>query len=965
MLVALRERQPTMETNALSWILEFFGRLHPLLVHFPVSLLVVGLFLELLTLNGKRLGLREGIQWIIYLGTASAVASAILGFILYQVDDYQGQLVESHLILGVATAGLSVLTAWQLYRLQQNGYQQFIYYRSFLFLTVVVLTVAGHMGASLTHGEDFLSSTFPWNNEGYEEGQAAELLTEFTSVSDENKLSESQLIRLNLEVRAIFAHNCYQCHSELKQKGELVLETEEGVMRGGESGKVLVKGDAQHSEIIRRVKLPRDDEESMPGKGKALSKEEIALISLWIDQGAYWADESLKVFPEAELALTQPELPDGTNHVAHPVDRLTTVYFEENDIEVAEIVDDRTFIRRAYLDAIGLLPSPKEVAVFEKDSSPDKRSQLVKELLSDNKNYTQHWLSFWNDLLRNDYSGTGFITGGRKQITNWLYQSLLANKPYDEMVKELTNPSEESEGFIKGIQWRGVVNASQRTEMQAAQNISQSLMGINLKCASCHNSFVSNVTLSQAYGFANIFADSTLEIYRCDKPTGKMSEVAFLYPELGEIEAKTVKEKLKTLSEVMVQPENGRLYRTITNRLWDRLMGRGIIMPLDEMDNPPWSAELLDWLAADFINSGYDLKHLLERIMTSKAYQLPSVRYDEIASLMSEKYVFTGPARRRLSAEQFADALSQVVTPIYYSAAYDPEPNKLEASWIWTREVEVERDVLPKPGKRYFRYEFNLPSNKKLKAAEALITADHSFKLYVNNQLAAEGSDWRKVEQVNLHEQLHAGENILAVEGENEGKVANPAGLLFALRLTYQDGTQNFVFSNGDWKTTNAQPQGEWTALDFDDITWESAKKYNAKYWGKLIGFDFDREGEQKFARASMVALDPFQKALGRPTRENVATSRDDQATLLQALELTNGEFFNNIMQEGAENMLANYGDDSEKLVSQLYLKSFGRMPTTQEQGLMTEVIGSNPGVEEVQDLLWAVVLLPEFQFIN
>ena len=953
-----------MEENAFSWILEFFGRLHPLLVHFPVGLLVVGLFMELLTLNGKRPGLREGIRWIIYLGAASAVVSAILGLVLYQVDDYQGQLIDNHLRLGLATAALSILTAWQLYRLQQNGYQKLIYYRSSLFLTVGVLTVAGHLGASLTHGEDFLSSTFPWNNNGYEEGQAAELLTEFASVSDENKLSESQLIRLNLEVRAIFAHNCYQCHSELKQKGELVLETEEGVMTGGESGKVLVKGNAANSEIIRRVNLPRDDEESMPGKGKALTKEEITLISLWIDQGAYWADESLKVFPEAELALSQPELPEGTGHIAHPVDRLMAAYFEENEVEAPQVIDDRTFIRRAYLDAIGLLPSPNEVKVFEKNSSPDKRSQLVKELLSDDKNYTQHWLSFWNDLLRNDYSGTGFITGGRKQITDWLYQSLLTNKPYNQVVKELTNPTEESEGFIKGIQWRGVVNASQRTEMQAAQNISQSLMGVNLKCASCHNSFVSNVTLGQAYGFANIFADSTLEIYRCDKPTGKMSEVSFLYPELGHIEAETVKEKLKALSEVMVKPENGRLYRTITNRLWDRLMGRGIIVPLDEMDNSPWSAELLDWLAADFVNYDYDLKHLLGRIMTSQAYQLPSVRYNKVATLMSEEYVFTGPARRRLSAEQFADALSQVVTPVYYSAAYDPEPNKLAASWIWTREVEVERDVLPKPGKRYFRYEFNLPA-KKLQAAEALITADHFFKLYVNEQLAAEGSDWRKVTRVNLDQQLRVGENILAVAGENEGNVANPAGLLFALRLTYADGTQDYVVSNSDWKTTDIQPQKEWTVLDFDDITWEPVKKQNAKYWGKLIGFDFEQEDEQQFARASMVALDPFQKALGRPSRENVTTSRDDQATLLQALELTNGEFFNKIMLEGAEAWLADYGDDSKAMVTQLYLKSFGRMPTAEEQGVMTEVVGADPGVAEVQDLLWAVVLLPEFQFVN
>nr|WKN35786.1 DUF1553 domain-containing protein [Tunicatimonas sp. TK19036] len=953
-----------MEGNSFAWISEFLGRLHPLMVHFPVGLLVVGLFLEVLTLNGKKPGLREGIQWVVYLGAASAVISAILGFILYQVDDYQGSLVDNHLKLGIATAVLGVLTAWQLRKIQQNGYQNLVYYRSSLFLTVLVLTVAGHLGANLTHGEDFLSSTFPWNNDGYDGGNANELLTEFAVVSEEDKLTDNQLDRLNLEVRAIFAHNCYQCHSELKQKGELVLETEDGVMKGGESGKIFVKGDAKNSEIIRRLKLPRDHEEAMPGKGKALSKDQIELISLWIDHGAHWADESLKVFPEAQLALSKPKLPEGTDEQAHPVDRLMTAYFDEQGVTVPDVVDDRTFIRRAYLDITGLLPEPADVEAFKNNTASDKREQLIKDLLNDDENYTQHWLSFWNDLLRNDYSGTGFITGGRKQITGWLYQSLLDNKPYNQMVKELTNPTEESEGFIKGIEWRGVVNASQRTEMQAAQNISQSLLGVNLKCASCHNSFVSNLTLKQAYGFANIFSDSTLEIYRCDKPTGKMSEVSFLYPELGVVDSGSIEAKLKMLSEVMVKPENGRLYRTITNRVWDRLMGRGIVEPLDEMDNTPWNSELLDWLAADFIEHDYDLKHLLERIMTSRTYQMPSVNYDKIADLKAEDYVFTGPARRRLSAEQFADAISQVITPVYYSLAYDPKPSSLDASWIWAREIEVERDILPKPGKRYFRYQFNIPTTKKVKTADALITADHSFKLYVNEELAAEGKDWRKVDQLRLNDFLHVGANVLAVEGENEGSVPNPAGLLFSLRLTYEDGTQDYVSSDGNWKATKTKPEGAWTSLEYDEIAWEPVKNFNNNFPGRLITFDFDRDNTQNFARASLVELDPFLKALGRPTRENVTTSRDDQATLLQALELTNGKFFNNVMQEGAETWLAEYDQDREAMVTNLYKKSFGRTPTDEEQKLIADALGSKPDVDQVQDLLWATVLLPEFQFI-
>ncbi len=956
-----------MEESPIFWLSQFFGRLHPLLVHFPIGLLVAACFLELLTVGGKRPGLREGINWLVYLGAASALLSAIVGFVLFQADDYQGILVERHLLFGAITTVAGLLTAWQLRRLQKNGSRSFLPYRSLLGLTVVSLTVAGHLGASLTHGEDFLSSTFPWHEPAYATGNADNLLAELTPVAMRDSLSMNQLDRLNLEVRGIFAHNCYKCHSELKQKGELILETEEGVMRGGESGKILVPGDAKNSEIIRRLKLPRSDEEAMPGKGKALEEEEIALISLWIDQGAHWADESLKIFPEATLALSKPELP-ASAELSHPVDRLIDAYFTENNQSWPDPVDDRIFIRRAYLDIIGLLPRPEQVEAFRQNSSANKRTQLVTTLLNDEQNYAQHWLSFWNDLLRNDYSGPGFITGGRKQITDWLYDALLHNKPYRAMVMELTNPDEASEGFIKGIEWRGAVNSSQRIEMQAAQNISQSLLGVNLKCASCHNSFVSNLTLEQSYGFANVFSDTTLEIYRCDKPTGKNSQVAFLYPELGTIEAETVKEKLAQLSEVMVKPANGRLYRTVVNRLWERIMGRGIVEPLDEMDQPPWNTALLDWLAADLIDHDYDLKHTLSTVLTSRAYQLPTVPYEQVSALKTENYVFTGPVRKRLSAEQFADAVSQVITPLYYSMAYNPDPASLEASWIWMREREVDRDVLPEPGTRYFRRQFQLPAKKQIKGAEALLTADHAFTLFLNGDRAAEGADWRKPTRANVTHLLHQGVNQIAVEGRNEGSIRNPAGLLFALSVWYEDGTQEFIYSDKQWKASDTLPDENWTSATFDDSPWSEVKEYGTSagdsYWGKLLTFNFAPTDSSAFVRAALVQQNPFLKALGRPTRENVTTSRDDQATLLQALELTNGDFFNQALEEGAASWVARYGDDTETLVNQLYREAFGRTPSPDEKAVLVKVLGPTPKQDTVQDLLWATVLLPEFQFI-
>src|SRR5207237_3338042 len=155
-----------------------------------------------------------------------------------------------------------------------------------------------------------------------------------------------------------------------------------------------------------------------------------------------------------------------------------------------------------------------------------------------------------------------------------------------------------SRGFSKGIVWRGVVNASQVPPMQAAQNVSQVFLGLNLKCASCHDSFINDWKLSDAYGLAAVFADDPLEISRCDRPAGVTARARFLYPELGTIDAGAGKtERLRQLSGLLIRKENGRFARTIVNRLWGRLMGRGVIEPADEMDNQPWSADLLDLLA--------------------------------------------------------------------------------------------------------------------------------------------------------------------------------------------------------------------------------------------------------------------------------------------------------------------------------------------------------------------------------
>ena len=659
------------------WLWQFFGRLHPLAVHFPLGLLLFAAILELVTINNFSSLLRPGINLLVITGVIASIFSAVLGLLLSREGDYGKDLLGLHQWVGIATVLLGVITWFLLNRILVAKKNTLIkYYRCILFFCAAGLSVTGHFGASLTHGKDYLSATLPWSADysGIKTGNFN--LSAFKN--DTTRLTKKQEAELNVAVRAILAHNCYKCHSAEKIKGDLRLDRKDMIFKGGENGLVIIPGNPDESEIFRRITLPAYHKDAMPSKGKKLSDADIAVINFWIQKGAPWTEGVEKnIFRVAELQPRNPTLPLAPENLTNPLDKWTNQYFIKNKTAWPQVVDDRTFLRRVTLDLIGMLPKQEELETFIKDNRADKRALWIKQLLNRQDDYATHWLSFWNDALRNDYTGTGYITGGRYEITDWLYKSIRSNKPYNQFVKELISPTRASRGFIEGIKWRGVVNASQRTEMQAAQNISQVFLGLNLKCASCHNSFISDWKLNDAYAFANIFADSSLEINRCDKPTGKYTNARMLWKELGTIDSGAKKSiKRAQLADIIIKPSNGRLYRTIVNRIWAQIMGRGIVEPVDVMDNEPWSQDMLDWMAFNFQQNKSDIKELLYLITTSNTYQLPSVGFKDPNKIILQDYKFTGMLRKRMSAEQFADAAGTIIAPLFYDSMvmYKPSP---------------------------------------------------------------------------------------------------------------------------------------------------------------------------------------------------------------------------------------------------------------------------------------------------
>jgi hypothetical protein len=452
------------------------------------------------------------------------------------------------------------------------------------------------------------------------------------------------------EVVPILKKHCAACHTNGTYKAGVSFDTKQALIQS----KAVVLGDSKKSELHKRI-TSKDTTERMPPKGAALDEKEVQILARWIDAKLPWDDNftfkaGTYVSP---LKYRDVKIPAGAGH---PIDRILAPYLAKQKDGNQALITDDVFYRRASLDIVGLLPLTEELETFVANADPQKREKLVEALLLDKRAYTDHWLCFWNDLLRNEYKGTGYIDGGRKQITSWLYNSILTNKPYDQFAQELIKPNADSEGFIKGIKWRGRVNASQVAELQFSQNISQVFFGVNMKCASCHDSFIDNWKLDDAYSLAAIVSDKPLEIFRCDKPTGKNAVAGFLWPELGNIDAKLPKDKkLEQLAALVTHPDNGRFSRTIVNRIWQKLMGRGIVHPVDMMANKPWNDDLLDYLASYLKDNKYDLKKLIGHITSSRVYQLKAAVFAEEPA--AENFVFNGPMLKRMTAEQFMDAV--------------------------------------------------------------------------------------------------------------------------------------------------------------------------------------------------------------------------------------------------------------------------------------------------------------------
>nr|MBX2815859.1 DUF1553 domain-containing protein [Saprospiraceae bacterium] len=370
-----------------------------------------------------------------------------------------------------------------------------------------------------------------------------------------------------------------------------------------------------------------------------------------------------------------------------------------------------------------------------------------------------------------------------------------------------------------------------------------------------------------------------------------------------------------------------------------------------------------DWLASHFIEENTDIRELIRTIMTSRAYQLETRPVKEQAEDSDQ---FEGPLPRRLKAEQMLDAVSMVVDPIYHGVAFSEETDTIKPLWIWHREVEFDRTVLPKPGVRYLRKQMNLPAGTLIDA-HLLVTADHAYTLFLDGKEIAKSNIWHEVTKVDLTESLSSGqEHVFAASVENAGSIPNPAGFLLTLKLRYADGRHHFIESDRSWLSTDSVQGTVWQENDYVDTSWTAAHAYGrlrSSHWGRPLAFNFSDREVPPYARAALVSLDPLSKSLGRPVRENVTTQRDDEASLLQTLTLTNSDFFHQSINNGAARMSLDAGSD-RAIIEGVYRSILLRDPTWRERRAVMKIAKNGMDQEAVADLIWSLLLTPEFQFI-
>jgi hypothetical protein len=352
------------------------------------------------------------------------------------------------------------------------------------------------------------------------------------------------------------------------------------------------------------------------------------------------------------------------------VDRFVFKKLRELGIPPSDACTDAEFARRTSIDICGIVPSPEEVVAFEKDADLQKRAKWVTQLV-DRPEYADLFAMKWSAILRNKRVNLGGQNGDPATFSmhGWIRQSLAENKPYDRFVREILG----AKGDVSVNPAVVLYRQAGRTDEELVDDTAQLFLGLRIQCARCHHHPFEKWSQDDYYGFAAFFSrigrkqgqdQVTARVFTL--PTGMAKNPttnkdyhpkALDGPELNKLGPR--QDPREALADWLRQPNNPFFAKALVNRYWKHFFGRGLVEPEDDMrvSNPPTNPELLDALAEDFIKSGYDLKHLVRTIATSRTYDRSSLPNEYNAT---DRQNFARYYARRMPAEVLLDAIDFV-----------------------------------------------------------------------------------------------------------------------------------------------------------------------------------------------------------------------------------------------------------------------------------------------------------------
>ncbi len=361
--------------------------------------------------------------------------------------------------------------------------------------------------------------------------------------------------------------------------------------------------------------------------------------------------------------------------IASSIDHFIGARLEQAQVKPAALTSDLEFLRRLTLDVTGLIPTAAEIREFLAAKPAGRRQQAISRLL-DSPSWADHWVSYWQDvlaenpgILKPDLNNTG-------PFRWWLHQSFYDNIPFDRLVTELIGMEGSSHLGAPAAFSQATLNDAPMAAK--ADIIAQAFLGVKLQCARCHDAPFHPYKQQDLFSMAAMLNGKPLKLPETStvphregarKPVvnavlkpGESIAPEWRFQSLVNHAATGIPDATgvpsrQQVAAYVISAENLRFAQVVANRVWKRYMGVGIYEPIDDWTRGKAShPELLDWLAREFMSSGYDLKHLARLILSSHAYQRKPAGLP--ADFLSPaKRLYAGPARRNLSAEQLVDSL--------------------------------------------------------------------------------------------------------------------------------------------------------------------------------------------------------------------------------------------------------------------------------------------------------------------